>query len=239
MKKYYFPAIGFGLFYQLGVLNNFPKEENCEIYGSSGGSIICMLSLLKEEDRNIDFLMRITNKIRKNLYFNLFPYLNHFIKEIFIILDSYENTYIERKLKTIYIEVTEINGWFHFKRKFIQPRNLSELKHYIIASCYIPFLFWSQSPFYYTINDKKYIDGFFANFSNVSNNFIKINSYSYASLIPPSEQKFRNDYQKGRKYNMTHKNTSLTIPIFIKMNLQIILDLILYIPVNIISIFQK
>lgn len=225
MKKYYFPPVGFGLFYQLGVLHSIPDNENFELYGSSGGAIICLLSLLKKEDRQIKTIIDITTKIRQNIFFNLFPYLNHFIKEIFIVLDSYENSYLEEKLKSIYIEVTEIKNWFHLERKFIQPQNLYELKEYTIASCYLPFFFWFQNPFYYTIQNKKYCDGFFGNFSNVNNDFIKINSYNYSTLIPLSEQKFYNDFQKGTLYNFQQKNTIMTFSIFCKMTFKILLDL--------------
>ena len=236
MKKYYFPPIGFGLFYQLGVLYNLPKDEEYQLYGSSGGAIVCMLSLLKENDRNICNLIDITEKIRKNFYFNYFPYLNHFIKEILIILDSYENTYLEEKLKSIFLEVTEIQGWLNMKRKFIQPKNLTELKHYTIASCYLPFVFWSLNPIYYTINNRKYFDGFFGNFSNVSNDYIKINSYHYASLVPPSSKKLYNDFQKGCKYNLQQKNTTMSIPVFFQMTFNIIWDFFLYIPTQLLRI---
>ena len=47
-KKYYFPPVGLGLWYQYGVLHSLPKNENYDLYGSSGGSIICFTSILKE-----------------------------------------------------------------------------------------------------------------------------------------------------------------------------------------------
>jgi hypothetical protein len=82
MKKYYFSPVGFGLFYQLGVLqtiNNTNNNEKFKLYGSSGGAIICLLSLLKKEDRQIKNIIEITTKIRQNIFFNFFPFLNHFL----------------------------------------------------------------------------------------------------------------------------------------------------------------
>jgi hypothetical protein len=154
------------------------------------------------------------------------------VKEIFIVLDSYENSYLEEKLKSIYIEVTEIKNWFHLGRKFIQPQNLYELKEYTIASCYVPFLFWFQNPLYYTIQNKKYCDGFFGNFSNVNNDFIKINSYNYSTLIPLSEQKFLCDFQKGTLYDFQQKNTIMTFSIFCKIIFKFFLELSFYILFN-------
>jgi len=232
MKKYYLPPIGFGLFYQLGALENVINNENYELYGSSGGAIVCLLSILKKEDRDIFFLMNITKKIRQKFYFNFYPYLNHFIKEVFIILDSYDNTYIEQKLKTIYIEVTEICHIFHLKRRFIQPQNLIELKDLVISSCYLPFVFWHRNPFYYQVKDKKYFDGFFGNFSNITNDFIKIDSYQFATIVPSTESKFVSDYQKGKMYNFQEKNKKFTLLSFVQISLKILYDVCLYIPNN-------
>jgi len=53
VKKYYFPPIGFGFWFQLGVLNSI-KNNNYIIYGSSAGSIICLMNILKPEDRKLE-----------------------------------------------------------------------------------------------------------------------------------------------------------------------------------------
>jgi hypothetical protein len=232
MKKYYFPPIGFGLFYQLGALENINQKEEYELYGSSGGAIICLLSLLKEQDRQIKVFLEISKKIRKDLFFNYFPYMNHFLKEIMLILDSYDNSYLERKLKTIYIEVTEICSWFKFSHKFVQPTNLTELKDFVIASCYLPFVFWFKNPLYYEIKNKKYFDGFFGNMSNVPKDFIKIDSYSYASIVPLTEHQFFADYQRGKMYHWKQENKPFSIFTFIQITTNIIRDLLLYIPYN-------
>ena len=87
IKKFYFPPVGFGFWFQFGVLNSI-KDENFLTYGSSGGSIICLLSILKPEDRNFENILSIFNKIRYNYKYNinLYTFINDFIKQIFIII---------------------------------------------------------------------------------------------------------------------------------------------------------
>lgn len=229
MKKYYFPPVGFGLFYQLGVLSAIPKNENCELYGSSGGAIVCMLSLLKENDLNIERILLISEKIRKKMHTNLFPYLNRFLHEIEIILYSYENEYLENKISKIYIEVTEIKNIFQLESKFIQPKTIDELLHLVKASCYIPFILYDKNPIYYTIDGKKFCDGFFGNYSNIPSEFIKINSYPYATLIPQTSKDFRSMFQKGKMYHFEQKHTPMTVLIFFKIFGKIIKDSVIYI----------
>ena len=45
MYNIYFSPCGFGFWYQLGILNSNNYENN-NLYGSSSGSLICLLSLL-------------------------------------------------------------------------------------------------------------------------------------------------------------------------------------------------
>ena len=52
MYNVYFPACGFGFWYELGILNS-KDYENYNIYGSSSGSLICLLFLLDKEEREI------------------------------------------------------------------------------------------------------------------------------------------------------------------------------------------
>ena len=232
MKKYYFPPVGFGLFYQLGVLQAIPKDENYELYGSSGGAIVCMLSLLKENDLNIERILLISEKIRNKMHTNLFPYLNRFLQEIQIILDSYENEHLEKQFSKIYIEVTEIKNIFQFESKFIQPKTIDELLHLVKASCYIPFIFYDKNPIYYAIGEKKFCDGFFGNYSNIPSEFIKINSYSYATLIPLTSKEFRSMFQKGKMYHFDQKQKQMTIFIFLKIFGKILTDSVIYIQKN-------
>ena len=45
IKNYYFPPSGFGFWYQLGVLESL-KDSEYKLFGSSSGSLICLVSLL-------------------------------------------------------------------------------------------------------------------------------------------------------------------------------------------------
>lgn len=232
MIKYYFPPVGFGFFYQLGVLMAISNKESYELYGSSGGAMICMISLLKENDLNIDTILHISEKIRKKMHINLFPYLDNFLKEIQIIIDSYENEYLEKKITKIYIEVTEIKNIFQFESKFIQPKTIDELIHLVKASCYIPFLFYHKHPIYYAIGEKKFCDGFFGNYSNIPPEFVKINSYPFATLVPLTSNDFRSMFQKGKVYNFKQKEQKMTVFLFLKILGKILTDFVLYVRKN-------
>ena len=48
MYNIYFPPCGFGFWYELGILNS-NKYDNYNLYGSSAGSLICLLSLLDKK----------------------------------------------------------------------------------------------------------------------------------------------------------------------------------------------
>jgi hypothetical protein len=226
LKKYYFPPVGFGLWFQLGVLNNI-KDEEYEIYGGSGGSIICMLSILNEKDRDISKIIEISEKIRRNKnQINFYYYLDKFIENIFILLDNYEVGYIKKKLETIHIEVSVWS--LPPKRKFLKPHSLTELRHYVIASCYFPLIFFYTNPFYYYYKKEYMFDAFFSGFSNVSNDFIKIDSYAYSTIVPLSNSHFEKMFMDGLKYKVSKKNVSFTILTFLKITFQILRDLIKY-----------
>lgn len=226
INKIYFPPVGFGLWFQLGVLNNL-KVEEYELFGGSGGAITCMLSILKEEDREFSKIIPIANKIRKNSYHvNFYYYLDKFIENIYTTLQTYNNNFIKDRLQKINIEVS---SWgLPPTRKFIKPTSLVDLRHLVIASCYFPLLFVYKNPFYYHFNNEYLFDGFFSGFSNVPQDFIKIDSYSYATIVPLSKKHFRQMYQDGLHYQFHKKNTPFTIFTFIQMSLHIARDLIKY-----------
>lgn len=232
MIKFYFPPAGFGLWYQLGILHTIQKKyTEYHLYGGSAGSIICILSILKEKDSTFENIVKISDKIRKTIFnLNYYYYLDLFIKEIFKIINNYKIEYIQEKLKKIFIEVSEINISMNlnfFERKFINPKNLTELRNLCIASCYLPFLFNYKNPIYYRIEDKKYCDGFFSNFSNVNDSFIKINSYDYATIVPRTNKYFYYNYILGKKYDFNQLNYNCSIFTFIKMTTNIVKDLFL------------
>ena len=242
IKKYYFPPVGFGFWFQYGVLNSI-KDDKCIIYGSSGGSIICLLSILKPKDRNFQDILFIFNKIRYKYKYNinLYIFINDFIKQIYIILQTYDEQYISFKLKTIFIEVSQIHSYYFIPYKitscFIQPKNLSQLRQLIIASCYVPlFTICNYNPFFYTINKKKYFDGFFGSFSNHPN-LIKINSYKYSTLIPKNDTHFKKLYTLGKNYIIIDNYQKFSIFTFILISFNIFFDFLLTILLKIKNIF--
>ena len=244
IKKYYFPPIGFGFWFQLGVLNTI-LDENYITYGSSGGSIICLLSILKPKDRNFENILFIFNKIRFKYKYsiNLYIFINDFIKQIFTIIKTYDDQYISNKLKTIFIELSQIHIWYIFPYKitssFIQPDNLSHLRKLIIASCYVPFFtVYNYNPFFYTIDNKKYFDGFFGSFSNHSN-LIKINSYQYSTLVPKNDNHFIKLYNLGKNYIILENESKFSIFTFIQISFNIFFDSIITIFYIIKNIFHN
>lgn len=226
-KKYYFPPVGLGLWYQYGALHSLPKNENYDLYGSSGGSIICFLSILKPEDGDIKSLLIISETIRKNNLASYYSYLTQFLKQMLLMMQNYEDDYLREKLSHIYIEVSE---WTSrgIKGDFIQPKSILEAYHFVIGSCYVPFLFYHRNPFFYEYNNHYYFDGFFHQFSNVSDEYIKINSYQYSTLVPKRAQHVINLYQKGRKHNFAHINNAFTCFVFLYITCNIFSDLCCY-----------
>ena len=237
--KFYFPPAGFGLWYQLGILHTIEKKyKDYHLYGGSAGSIICILSILKPNDSTFDKISKISDKIRKTFFnLNYYYYLDLFIKEVYKVINNYNIEYIQEKLKKIFIEVSEIDismKFNFFKRKFVNPKNLNELRNLCIASCYLPFLFNCKNPIYYKIDNKKYCDGFFSNFSNVDESFIKINSYDYATIVPRTNKYFYYNYTLGKKYNFDQLNYNCSTFTFVKMTISIIKDLLCLVTYDII-----
>jgi len=224
-KKYYFPPVGFGLWYQFGVLSTISDTTSYELYGSSGGSIVCFVSLLKKEDCDFGSIFRIYQDVYKSHWYNLYQCLNQFLKQIEVIVQSYDEEYIQMKLKRIRIEVAEWK-WGGLCGHLIQPKTLEELHHLVLASCFVPFLFWRPCPFFYVWQKKWLLDGFFANFSQVDSTFIKINSYQYSTLIPKDKTASFLLYEKGKHYIQSAPNRPFTPFIFLQMTWNIFFDLI-------------
>lgn len=241
VKKYYFPPVGFGFWYQLGVLNIIPKNETSHFYGSSAGSIVCFLSLLQDEDRTFEYIYSISEKIRKDGFsLNYYYYLDKFLKQILIQLQTYSNEYITEKLKNVFIEVSHISFQNGIQRKFKNPKTLLELRDYVIASCYVPFVFFYKNPICYTIHQEYYFDGFFGGFGNVCpKTFTKINSYQFGSLIPRSKTHNFRLYTLGKKYDWKQMNQNFNIGTFFLITKNIFVDLLFYIKENVSSIYNK
>jgi hypothetical protein len=240
MKKYYFPPVGFGFWYQFGVLNKI-KNKNYQIYGSSAGSIICLINILKPKDRELRNIIFIISKIRSKYKYNvnLYNYILDFIKQVFIIIQYYDDKYILNKLDNTFIEVSQIHTFYNLPYKisssFIKPKNLLHLKDLVIASCFVPFAtIYNYNPLFYKIDNKFYFDGFFGSFSN-HKNLIKINSYEYGTLVPKSNNYFIRIYNEGQNYNFNQKSKSFTIISFIQITINIFMDF----AIKIIDFFYK
>lgn len=64
IKNIYFPPCGFGFWYLLGVLNS-QNYNDYNLYGSSAGSLICLVSLLNKNDRNLNTILNLCIDIQK------------------------------------------------------------------------------------------------------------------------------------------------------------------------------
>ena len=83
MKILFFLPDGFGFWYQAGILKNmYDKIEN--IGGTSSGSIICLIYLLKKNDITFELLSSLALKClhtRKH-YLNIYEMVDSFLEEI-------------------------------------------------------------------------------------------------------------------------------------------------------------
>ena len=240
-QNIYFPPCGFGFWYLLGILNTEAFNEY-NIYGSSAGSLICLVSILNKKDRDlktiIDICSSIQEKISINGIFselNLYNYSSKFCDSIIEIIKQKQNPHIiDAKLDRIYIEVSEIYFVYGFipyiKSDFIKPKNLNELKNLIICSCYFPILSCYKSLFFYKLNNRYYIDGIFGKLFNKSkvSNIYKINCSRYISIFPCNKIKVINLYNKGlfHKKNL-NSNSFFNIFYIIYYNLLDLFNLLL------------
>ena len=196
MKQYYYPPSGFGFWYQLGIFNTIHKDEDI-VLGSSSGSLICLISMLKKEHRKFKIISDISLKLIKEInQYNLHLYVTRFIEAIFLIINQYDTNYVKKSLSKVYIIITKVQFPL-LTQKIINPSDLYELKESIIASCYIPILSRSDNLLYYNFNNMKCIDGVFSSIFNSKKGYKTINSITYASVIPCSYNKAKNMYDKG------------------------------------------
>lgn len=228
--KYYFPASGFGFWYQLGVLEKI-LEYDSELYGCSSGSIICLMSILKKKDRKFHIIANLSEKIKNSIYFiNIYFYLDELIRELLKVINSYDKDFVEYKLSKIYIEMCQIKfhyGFPYLKKVIKNPKNLIELRNYIISSCYVPFFSYYKNPFYFKLDNSIYIDGFFGYSQNLPNNLKKINSYRFATLIPTDYKKSEKLYNLGLCHKFKKENENFNLITFIIISINIIIDLFL------------
>lgn len=243
MYNIYFPACGFGFWYELGILNS-NNYENYNLYGCSSGSLICLLSLLDKEEREINIILNECIDIKnimssKNILaiLNLYNYSSLLCDKIIKKIEKKELKKINEKLDKIYIEVSEIKFIYniipYIKSEIIKPKNLLELKELIICSCYIPILSYYKSLFYYKFNNKYYIDGIFGHLIKKktyvdSKNNMKINCMKYSLLVLCNEEMAKELYNKGLNNNIKNDNNIiLTIYYIIYNNIKSLINLFL------------
>jgi len=236
-KSYYFPPCGFGFWYQLGVFDQIKNDDNI-LYGSSAGSLICLISLLKDEDYDLLNLINLAKQVKDNNSFNLYKYTNQFVSEIIKIISSYDDDYINKKLDNINIEITLIKFYIipYFQSVYVKPKDLNHLKNLIIASCYVPFISYHENLFYYKYENMYIIDGFFGKFSNVDPKIKKINSYHQATIIPGNEKDVISKYSKGVNYDFNQSNKRFSIYSLFLIIINIFVDFIKFLVNDFVSL---
>lgn len=213
-NKVYFPPCGFGFWYQFGILDSL-SEKDLNIYGSSAGSLICLIYLLDEEDRDVLKILDDCKKIGENIskkgiiqFFNTYNYTSNFCNYIIDKIKNYSPEKINNKLLKINIEVTKIRFKYnipYLESKFINPTNLEELRNYVIASCYIPLFSYYKSFFYYKYKNEYFIDGAFGNLTNRKIDCKIINSHKYGSIIPCDDKYALVMYKEGLKFDLNNQ----------------------------------
>ena len=202
MKTFYFPASGFGFWSALARLFIIlDTEDDYKLYGSSSGSLICLISLINKKYKNFDTIFKICTDIKKKLNYplNLYQLTEYFIEDIFKLIDD------ESGLNKINIQITTINNKYPFIHKKIKsPETLEDLKNLCLASTYIPILS-RKYPYIFTYYKNEIsIDGYISE-------FLYPNNYDYiykgpSVLIMPDENicklMFINSILKYNNYDL-------------------------------------
>jgi len=202
MKTFYFPGSGFGFWCALARLFIIlDTEEDYKLYGSSSGSLICLVSLIKKKYRNFDTIFKICTNIKKKLTYplNLYQLTEYFIEEMFELIED------KVKLDKINIQITTINNKYPFIHKKIKtPETLEDLKNLCLASTYIPLLS-RKYPYIFTYYKNEIsIDGFLSD-------LLYPNSFNYtcresSALLMPDENTcklmFINSILKYNNYDL-------------------------------------
>jgi PAS domain-containing protein len=205
MLRMLLPGCGFGFIYLYGVymniISNYSRKD-LFISGKSGGAIVCYLSLIKEEHRDINLLLSICEKINDEetgCTFNL----NNYVKKLLMYLRKYIS---DEHLDKIEIITTTISQKCCYgeclKPKKNKPKSIEHLIKLICASCFIPFLSNTSddgcgNPCWYTVDNEQHIDGAFLDFVfgsnirddtvNISNEGNKDNNVNVSSDIVSSD----------------------------------------------------
>lgn len=209
MPSLYFPGGGFGFWYLLGIyiklrdtVSNF---HDYQIVGCSAGSLICLVSLLKEEYLNLYFLVVLFQESLQEQRQLL--NIHTLVSKLFELAKDYiDYEKLSLNLQNLRIHVTEIDFFWgclpKLNKKIVSPLDLDHLKDLILASCQIPVLGRSQNHcFFIEINHKFYLDGMFSeNQFDEDEYHQKFDTSEYLSLRLPSEDYIHDMYSNG--YNL-------------------------------------
>ena len=174
-------------------------------------------------------IQQLINKKGIIQIFNIYNYVSEFTNLLIKKLKEEKSDKINKKLKNIYICVTEIKFTKSYipylESKFINPTDLDDLKELIISSCYIPLFSYYKNLFYYKYKEKYYIDGYFS--KNKQNyDYIEINSSKYATLIPCNLKRVKVMYNEGLDYSHKKNKSTNYFTFVFQVFLNIIRDLI-------------
>jgi predicted patatin/cPLA2 family phospholipase len=203
MKTIYFPPCGYAFWYIFGKYKSIENIKEYELVGSSSGTMICLISLLKPKYQTYSVMMELSTKIHLN---QTFPLNLHKIYIEFFdgLLDYIDVDNLEENLKRIKVQVTRVKAVAYIiptlQREIISPSNMTEFRELCIASSYIPFLSRIYPLFFcYSVKGKYYIDGGFADiFQPIG--YYEVTFFEadkYSSKLAPTECECREMYIAG------------------------------------------
>ena len=153
-RTIYFPACGFGFWYLLGVYMRMERQHTAIhrkhiIRGSSAGTMICLVSCLKDEYRSFDWIMNVSQQIRDkytrigslpNLRVIAGEFANHLIRAA----DPEKLEYCFDN-QCLEIQISRIT-WCGLKPEIISPTSIEELMELVAISCTIPLISRNLNP---------------------------------------------------------------------------------------------
>jgi len=215
MVVYYFPACGFGFWYLLGKYQQLEKNANDIYIGSSGGSLICICSLIDDKYELFETVVGCATETmmqyqRRAYLFNIYLIVSIFIDQMeeFINKDC-----LDLKLSKLRIQVTEITG-FSIRKHQIQPKSWAHLKHLCIASCYIPIISNYKCGLRYSVDGINCVDGFLADLYK-PNLFHTFDVSAYRGLIIPSRERVTKMYLTGLNHSNKEEYCWIIHPYYI------------------------
>ena len=210
MSTLYFPGGGFGFWYLLGIYLKKREQQNenikYQLVGCSAGSLICLVSLLKEEYINFYFIFEIYHQAINNQKGIVNTYC--LLDSLFILIEDYlDYEKLSLNLQNLAIHITEVNficGCLpHFRKKIIQPENLSHLKKLCLSSCQIPF--FGRSPdhcCFLLLDNKLVLDGMFSENQLIEDEYHQLfDASQYSSLCFPSQIQIQEMFFQGYNSN--------------------------------------